>query len=124
MSSHEPIILDAEDWSKSHALVQYNLNRLAQNAHDDRNRFHALLLSEEAKRGEALMRVTSLRDDDIKRYTEIRERDLERIGDRYDPIFPRLSAAETRAAIYGAVAGFAASGLLTVVLFVAGKLWK
>jgi hypothetical protein len=95
---HEPILLDEDDWTKSHALVQYNLNRVVNNIHEERDRINGLLL------------------DMANHAAEQREKDLLRISDRYDPIFARLSSAEARAAIFGAVAGVVSSGIITLIV--------
>lgn len=102
---HEPIILDAENWSDAHAMVQYNLNRCVNNIHDLRNEIN-----------ERLLFIASQREADISKFLVQRETDLTRISDRLSAIGDRLTSVETRAAIYGAVGGFLAGGAMTALI--------
>ncbi len=114
--SHEPIILDRENWAEAHAMVQYNLNRCVSNIHDERERLNAQFLALSDKREQAARDLADQRERDREQIIAMRAADLLRIADRYDPLFSRMSSAETRAAIYGAIAGFFASGVLAAVI--------
>ena len=106
--SHEPIILDDTDWSKSFPLVQYNLNRCVTNIHDLRGEMH-----------KAQLEATERRERDISIIRAQREADLQRIADRYDPLFSRLSSSETRTVVYGAIAGVVGGAVLSgAILFI------
>jgi hypothetical protein len=116
MNSHEPIILDADEWPKSFPLVQHTLNRLANNAHEDRTRVQSVITGIEVKIEQRFGELHTDIECRRKEVDERRESDLLRIGDRYDPIFSRLSAAETRATLYGAIGGAFASGLVSALI--------
>jgi hypothetical protein len=78
-------------------MVQYNINRCVNNVHEIRGEINDVIVANEEKR------------------CDQREVDLQRIADRYDPLFSRLSSLEARAAMYGAIAGIVASGLFGVI---------
>ncbi len=47
---HEEIILDKDNWSAAHGMVQYNLNRCVNNIHRERDRVNSVLMQESLDR--------------------------------------------------------------------------
>ncbi len=99
--SHEPIILDRENWSDAHALVQYSLNRVVANQHELRNDLNSRLLQLENNIAEAKVRADAR---------------VARVEDTAHTNSTRIAVVEAKVIIYGLISGALGMAIMRWVL--------